>query len=139
MSVFRHERRVEFRDTDAAGIAHFTSLIAYMEEAEHAFLRHLGLSVSMPDPEGEISWPRVAVETSFSSAVRFEEVVDVQVRIVRLGQKSVTYGFSLSTSDRSIAVGSITAVCCLIRPNRRPESIVIPDRLREPLALWTQP
>ena len=43
--VFKTERRVEFRDTDAAGILHFTSYFAYMEEAEHALLRHLGTSV----------------------------------------------------------------------------------------------
>ena len=43
---FQFERRVEFCETDAAGIAHFSSLIVYMEQAEHALLRSLGLSVA---------------------------------------------------------------------------------------------
>ena len=43
--VFKTERRVEFRDTDAAGIVHFSVFFAYMEQAEHEFLRSLGLSV----------------------------------------------------------------------------------------------
>ena len=32
-------RKVEFSDTDMAGIVHFSRLIIFMENAEHAFLR----------------------------------------------------------------------------------------------------
>ena len=45
-SAFLWERRVEFHETDAAGIAHFSSLLIFMEQAEHALLRSLGLSVA---------------------------------------------------------------------------------------------
>ena len=45
MSSFSATRRVEFRDTDAAGIMHFASFFPLMESVEHEFLRHLGLSV----------------------------------------------------------------------------------------------
>lgn len=42
---FHWRRRVEFSETDMAGIAHFSSFIIYMEQAEHALLRSLGTSV----------------------------------------------------------------------------------------------
>ena len=42
---FRTSRRVEFRDTDAAGIVHFSVFFTWMEAAEHELLRSLGLSV----------------------------------------------------------------------------------------------
>jgi len=42
---FHWVRRVEFCETDMAGIAHFSSFIIYMEQAEHAMLRALGTSV----------------------------------------------------------------------------------------------
>ncbi|MEL7264077.1 MAG: hypothetical protein AAFP69_04590, partial [Planctomycetota bacterium] len=45
---FSIQRRVEFRDTDAAGIVHFSAFFPFMETAEHAFLRSLGLSVFQP-------------------------------------------------------------------------------------------
>src|SRR5688572_30626127 len=45
MSTYKTSRRIEFRDTDAAGIAHFSVFFTFMEEAEHEFLRHVGLSV----------------------------------------------------------------------------------------------
>lgn len=45
MAAFSFERRVEFCETDAAGIAHFSSLAIYMEQAEHALIRSVGISV----------------------------------------------------------------------------------------------
>lgn len=136
MQAFRTTRRVEFRETDAAGIAHFTSLIAYMEEAEHDFLRHLALSVVVRDEIGEISWPRVAASAEFVSAVRFEDVIEIEVRIMRMGAKSVTYGFSMSKDGRSVATGSLSAVCCRVAPHQAPKSIPIPDWIRERLEPW---
>ena len=47
-SPFIMRRRVEFRDTDAAGIAHFSVFFPWMEQAEHEVLRQLGLSVHLP-------------------------------------------------------------------------------------------
>ena len=43
--VFKTQRRVEFRDTDTAGIVHFSNFFAYMEQAEHALLRSIDLGV----------------------------------------------------------------------------------------------
>ncbi len=44
---FRTTRRVEFRDTDMAGIMHFSAFFTTLESVEHEFLRSLGLSVVM--------------------------------------------------------------------------------------------
>jgi acyl-CoA thioester hydrolase len=128
------QRRVEFCETDAAGIVHFSAFFQYMEQAEHALLRHLGLSVLMHDEEGTISWPRVNVHCDFLDAVKFEHLLEVAVRVDRLGTKSVTYGFEFGLGQRRVAVGKITAVCCRILPNQPPQAIPIPvwiaDRLR---------
>jgi 4-hydroxybenzoyl-CoA thioesterase/acyl-CoA thioester hydrolase len=45
LAAFHTARRVEFRDTDAAGIMHFSTFFNRMEEAEHELLRTLGTSV----------------------------------------------------------------------------------------------
>ena len=44
---FRTTRRVEFADTDMAGIVHFANFFRYMEAAEVEFLRARGLSVKL--------------------------------------------------------------------------------------------
>jgi acyl-CoA thioesterase FadM len=55
---YRHTRRVQFYETDAAGIVHFSWFFRYMEEAEHALWREAGLSIAPPG--AEIGWPRIA-------------------------------------------------------------------------------
>ncbi len=133
-STFTTTRQVQFRDTDAAGIAHFTAIFAYLEEAEHAFLRHVGLSVHLSDQRETISWPRVSAQCDFKSAVKFEDVVEIAVGIERLGGTSVTYRFEVSDRGRAVAQGRMTSVCCRIRPGEPPQAIAIPDWVRAKLA-----
>ena len=47
-SEYRLRRRVQFHETDAAGIVHFSWFYRYMEEAEHALWRQAGLSIHSP-------------------------------------------------------------------------------------------
>lgn len=133
-AVYRTTRRVEFRDTDAAGIAHFSAFFVYMEQVEHEFLRSLGLSVVLADAGGTISWPRVWAQCDYSGAVHFEDVMDVELRLERLGEKSVTYECAFFHQGRAVARGSMTSVCCRIAAGRRPESVAIPAEFRRRLA-----
>ena len=127
-------RRVEFRDTDAAGIMHFSAFFIYMEEAEHELLRSVGLSVMSRDAVGAISWPRVSVHCDYRSAVRFEDPLTIEVTIEKLGQKSITYGFAFQSQGRPVATGSVTAVCCRLNPDGTIHSIPIPDDVRAKLS-----
>src|SRR5438876_10650892 len=90
-TAFLTSRRVEFSDTDAAGIMHFAAFFRMMEQAEHDLLRSVGLSVVEHDLEGTLSWPRVSTKCDFSAAARFEDVLEIEVRVARLGERSVTY------------------------------------------------
>lgn len=129
----RYQRRIQFRDTDAAGIAHFSTFFLFMEEAEHEYLRARGLSVLMHDSEGAVSWPRVAVKCDYASPVKFEDLLDIDVALVRIGDKSVTYSFTFTCGERLVARGEITAVCCRVGENIVPKSILIPDEIRKKL------
>lgn len=134
MSVFTATRRVEFRDTDAAGIMHFASFFPLMESVEHEFLRHLGLSVLAHDDVGPFSWPRVSAQCDFQSAVRFEDVLTITLTIARLGNKSITYKFDVLHDDRPVATGSMTAVCCRLPTSGGVlQSIPIPAEIAEKL------
>ena len=128
---FHYQRRVEFCETDAAGIAHFSAYFQYMEQAEHAFLRHLGTSVIAEDDTGTISWPRVDAHCNYTGPVKFEDVMEITVRIERLGAKSVTYAFDFRLHETTVATGKMTAVCCRITHDRPPESTPIPSSLVE--------
>lgn len=126
--VFKTQRRVEFRDTDMAGIVHFSNFFAYMEQAEHALLRSLDLGVICEIEGQTISFPRVNAECNYRNAIKFEQVIDIHVCVKRIGTKSITYGFNFFRDETPVADGSITVVCCLFEQGGpKPSSMATPQ------------
>ena len=115
-SEFRSAHRVEFADTDAAGIMHFANFFRYMEETEHAFLRSIGLSVQMEDSGTLISFPRVHAECDYKSPLRFEDEFEVRLTVREKHDKALVFDFAFRklNSDSDVARGSITAVCVAV-------------------------
>ena len=136
MAPFVTQRRVEFHQTDAAGIMHFSAFFVLMEQAEHELLRHVGLSVMMFDEQGKISWPRVSTRCEYRSAVKFEDLLQIEVWLARLGSKSATYAFRFTCEGREIAEGEMTSVCCRVPPGQPPVSIPIPEEWAAKLRPW---
>jgi 4-hydroxybenzoyl-CoA thioesterase/acyl-CoA thioester hydrolase len=132
-TAFLTSRRVEFADTDAAGIMHFAAFFRMMEQAEHDLLRSIGLSVMMHDEAGQMSWPRVAAKCEFESAARFEDLLEIEVRVARLGNKSVTFAHRFLRGGTPLAAGEITSVCCRLVAGQPPEPIQIPAWFAEKL------
>src|SRR5262249_7986323 len=130
MTPFRTSRRIEFADTDMAGIVHFANFFRFMEAAEVAFLRSRGLSVALPWEGQRISFPRVAASCDYLKPARFEDVLDIDVTLARLGRKSVTFAFAFSLGGEPIARGQVSSVCCRMHEDHRLESIEIPASLR---------
>src|SRR5437588_6332824 len=132
---FRVTRRVEFYETDMAGIMHFSNFFRYMEFAEVEFLRAQGLSVSWQESHGErIGFPRVSAACEYRRPVRFDDVVEIEVRIARLGGKSISYEFAFTCRGEAIAQGKVTAAYCVKHADGTLESVEIPADLREKLS-----
>jgi len=108
-SEYRFRRRVQFYETDAAGLVHFSWYFRYMEEAEHALWREAGLSIH--PPHGEIGFPRVSTSFEFHRALRFEQEFDVHVRVAAMTKRSIRYTCVLSDGDSKIATGTLVTVC----------------------------
>jgi YbgC/YbaW family acyl-CoA thioester hydrolase len=127
---FRTTRRVEFVDTDMAGIVHFSNFFRWMESAEVEFLRARGLSVKLPWEGETLGFPRVSASCDYLRPVRFQDVLDIEVRVERVGRKSVTYAFDFSLDGVAIARGRVSSVCCRVLPDQQIESLEIPATLR---------
>ncbi len=124
---YRTKRKIEFVDTDMAGIVHFTRFFIFMETAEHEFLRGLGTSVATEWNGDKIGWPRLAVSCEYLSPLRFEDEVDIHLKVARKGTKSLTYQFHFTHEGRDIARGEVTTVCCITNPGEKLRAIPIPD------------
>lgn len=105
-----HRRRVEFADTDAAGVAHFSRLLAMVEEAEHGFFRERGIPILTKDS----AWPVVRSEVDFFGACRFGEEIEIRLGDFLPGKSSLAYAFEGAIDGRKVFSGKMTK--CHISP-----------------------
>jgi len=130
MPTFTTTRRVEFGDTDMAGIMHFSNFFRFMEVAETDFLRARGLSVTWPADGARYGFPRVSVACDFASPARFEDVLTIAVTVEKVGKRSVTYCFDFTNGETSVATGRVVAVYCRSASGGHIEALDIPDEVR---------
>ncbi len=114
VGVYRMVHRVEFAETDLAGIVHFSNFFRYMERTEHAFLRSLGYSVRHRDGGVELGWPRVEASCSFRRPLWFEEEFEVTLHVRAVKSRSLSYEHvfrRLAHPYEEVARGRLTVVC----------------------------
>jgi acyl-CoA thioester hydrolase len=138
LPIFTWERRVEFSETDAAGIAHFSSFFIYMEQAEHALFRHCGWSIfptqsEIASPESQIvSWPRVHCACDFKSPAFFEDQLSIDLSIERLGNTSITYRHVIRRESSILAIGRVITVCSRVDSRtHQMTAYPIPEHIRD--------
>lgn len=88
---FRFTRRVEFSETDMAGIVHFSNYFRYLESAEHAFFRSLGLSVHEADETSMRGWARVRASCDYAAPLKYDEQFEIHLAVARVGERSLEY------------------------------------------------
>jgi YbgC/YbaW family acyl-CoA thioester hydrolase len=128
---FHYHRRVQFAETDMAGIVHFSTYFRYMEEAEHALWRAAGLSIA--PQEATIGWPRVAAAFDYKNPLRFEDEFCVAVRIGAVTSRTIQYSFTLRRGSTVIGHGRLIAACVTKRPDGKIEAVALPEGLVERL------
>ncbi|MSU22589.1 MAG: acyl-CoA thioesterase [Opitutus sp.] len=111
---FSHRRMVEFSDTDLAGLMHFANFFRFVESAEHAFFRSLGLRVHTADGTAQQGWPRLEVSCQYHRPARFEQTLEICLRVEEVRTSSLRYGFWILAEGEkprsALATGSFTIV-----------------------------
>jgi YbgC/YbaW family acyl-CoA thioester hydrolase len=133
-SEFKYSRRVQFAETDLAGIVHFSTMFRFMEEAEHAMWRAAGLTIA--ERRSDLGWPRLSAALEFRNPLRFEDEFEVWVRIAALKRRTIEYEFTLVRETTVIAVGTITSVCVRKQPDGRMKAAEIPPHIGEKLRAY---
>jgi acyl-CoA thioester hydrolase len=133
---FIQQRRVEFAETDMAGIVHFANFFRWMESTEHAFLRSLGHSVHTHAGDRPTGWPRIKVSCDYAKPLRFEESVEIVLSVTEVRTRSVRYSFTIRRSaDGEVAArGETVAVHAVLdTAEGRLQAAPIPEGLRTEL------
>jgi YbgC/YbaW family acyl-CoA thioester hydrolase len=127
---FKITRRVEFAETDMAGIMHFSNFFRFMETAEHGFLRSLGFSVVLDKTAPGLCLPRVHAECDYFTPLRFEDEVMVHLLVARKTRRTLGYEFRFyadaGQAPREVARGRLTVVCARRDPAGKLKAASLP-------------
>jgi acyl-CoA thioester hydrolase len=120
----RVRRRVQFSETDVAGIVHFSNFFRYFEDAEHALWRENGLCIHVA--AAPIGWPRVSASCEYHRPLRFEQEFDVTVRVGELAKRTITYTGEITRDGERIATGAWKIACVAKLPDGSMKSTEVP-------------
>jgi acyl-CoA thioester hydrolase len=123
--------RVGFSDTDAQGIVYYGRYLPYFDLARVEYHRHLGLL--RIDEEHELVMRASTVE--YLAPARFDDLLEVFVRVARFGTTSVTYEFAAyRVEDDALMVTAKQALVLVDLEERRAQPI--PGRMKEIVAVF---
>ena len=122
--------RVGFSDTDAQGVVYYGRYMPYFDLARTEYHRHLG-AISI---RGEFAMRASTVE--YHAPARFDDLLEVFVRVERVGTTSVNYdyaAFRLDEDGSDLLMATAKQAIVLIElPTRKPTAV--PDEFRQRIA-----
>ncbi len=126
---FSAKTRVGFSDTDAQGIVYYGRYLPYFDLARVEYHRNLGLLGLDVGAEGNEFVMRACTIEYFAPAV-FDDLIEVYIRIARIGRTSVTYDCAAyRTGDAVLMVTASQTLVLVDLDERKP--VEIPGAYRE--------
>ncbi len=130
--------RVPFQDIDSSKRIHFTAILRYVDIAEHEMRRSLGFPQATTLPG--IEFPRVHISCDYRAPVRYDDELEIETRVARVGRSSYTINFTvLLVRDAQkgeleekpvVAEGTMTLVAIDAKTDR---AMSLPEELRAAL------
>jgi acyl-CoA thioester hydrolase len=119
--------RVGFSDTDAQGIVYYGRYLPYFDSARVEYHRHLGISGVGRDG---FEFVMRASTVEYHAPARFDDLVEVFVRLARIGRTSVTYECAAFRMDDDVLMVTAEQTLVLVDLDER-RACPIPDDFRE--------
>jgi acyl-CoA thioester hydrolase len=127
---FSATTRVGFSDTDAQGIVYYGRYMPYFDLARVEYHRRLGLM--RVDGPGEFVMRAMTVD--YHAPACFDDEIEVDVRVARIGRTSITYEFAAYLVAEVLAATARQTLVLVDLPRRRP--CEIPESFREPIGAF---
>ena len=130
-NTFRTSYRVTWADTDAAQVVHYSNYFKLFERAEEEFYRQLGFSFTDARIKG-FWFPRVEAFCQYKRPARFNDLLEIELTIEDLKEKSVKYGFKIFNKETAVLLSAGYIV--VVAANRKTETAArIPKWIAEKL------
>ena len=135
--TFRDRRRIEFYETDMAGIVHFSNFFRFMESTEHAFFRSLGLALHSGEGTLMSGWARVKAQCEYRLPLRYMDEVEIELTVRAKKRNSLAYDFLFRrvgdrngpTPSDEVASGALEVVHVSAPAGGRMKASPMPDEV----------
>ena len=119
--------RVGFSDTDAQGIVYYGRYLPYFDQARVEYARHLEMLATGPE-EHEFVMRANTIE--YLAPARFDDLVEVFIRVARIGTTSVTYECAAYRVDDDVLMVTATQTLVLVDLDER-KACPVPEWFKE--------
>lgn len=102
---FKTSFRVTWTDTDAAQVVHYSRYFLFFERTEEEFYGFLGFSFTDIGKQG-LWFPRVEAFCQYKRPARFNDLLEVELTVKELKEKSVRFGFKITNKDTAILLAN---------------------------------
>ena len=128
-------RRIEFSETDMAGLVHFSNFFKYMETAERDFFEAAGVDLIRTSPGELVGWPRARAECKYSAPVRFGDTIDIHIAVKAVKDRSIDFQFRIfkreaDGSRTQCGKGHMTTVLTELTSEGDLKSTELPEHVR---------
>ncbi len=135
---FRASIKVCFGDIDNAGIVYYPRFMHYFHLAlEEFFANEMGIDYADVIHQRNLSLPTVHLESDFRRRLRYGDRINIEVRVINIGQSSITWGYKGYRRDEEemVVEGQNVTVC--VRTDTF-EKIDVPEWLRQGLTSYME-
>jgi acyl-CoA thioester hydrolase len=125
--------RVGFSETDAQGVVYYGRYMPYFDLARTEYHRHLG-RVAL----GGVDFAMRAMTVEYLAGARFDDLLEIFVRVARIGTTSITYEHAAyrvddDGTDELMATSTATLVCIDLAERK---AVPVPGTFRERVAAF---
>jgi acyl-CoA thioester hydrolase len=124
--------RVGFSDTDAQGIVYYGRYLPYFDSARVEYHRHLEMLETRPS---EHVFVMRANTIEYHAPARFDDLIEVFIRVSRIGRTSVTYECAAYRADDDVLMVTAQQTLVLVDLEKR-RARSIPKSYRERVAAF---
>ena len=129
-------RKIEFSETDMAGLVHFSNFFKYMETAERDFFESIGLDLISTGPGALTGWPRARAECKFSAPLHFGDTITIHLAVAAVKDRALDYQFRIYRMEaggtrRQAGKGHMTTICAERLSSGQLSSKELPATVRE--------
>ena len=103
--------RVGFSDTDAQGIVYYGRYVPYFDLARVEYHRHRGLTAAQLDGN---EFVMRAMHVEYHAPAVFDDLLEIFVRLARIGRTSATYEFAAYRSEDDTLMATATQTLVLV-------------------------